>query len=328
MSKKPILREKSTHKLKKGYHQGSFSQLPPLSELSQSQFIHTHPSYSMAKLLVSKKTKPEPNTEQKSEINTSTKQKFRKIETIESTQASDEGLRDINILEAKLNSTANIENIKHKYQVAQEVWSGLVAINSPISNILANIQGIVGKWVEFLERKAEQSDITLRELDENKLTLKILKKRFKKMAAEILQGNEEIIKREQKYGELKERYYKLTRNHKINMEEREKIVANLSAEIQKLHLEFGNIREKASNYKSKAKYLSELLNRIKKEAKPQWSEIFENFIDKSLIVSDISETANDSLLGLDSDSRTIANHSKYTKQPTRFSASEDLNISI
>lgn len=293
------LRGKSPYKQQGVYHQTSYSQLPPLLNLSQSQCFNTQSAYSVSKLLKTQITKSEQASIHETTQETVKPYKLLKKDTIDSTQPSDKRLKDIAALEKKLiYSTSTENNLKFKYSLAQEAWKDLLALKNPANNLLFLIKTIVEEWVGFIEKNSENSIAFEEELTENKQTLKILKKRFKKVAAEVLEISEKLEKKNEKLQDLKEKNRKIIKEFSVKMDERERLIGSLTGEIGKTEEKFRNLQMRVEVYKEKIANMNLVLERVREATGMQ--EVLELIKDKNVTISEAK--MNNSSVKFDIDS--------------------------
>lgn len=117
-----------------------------------------------------------------------------------STEPSEDRSKNLLTIENLLKTTENL-TIEEKFKVAIEVLGNLGKISGQIASIVLSVREVVESYVKILLEKGESANNLKKELTQDRQSLKILKKRFKKVAIENLSINDNYV-------ELEDRYYK------------------------------------------------------------------------------------------------------------------------
>lgn len=198
----------------------------------------------------------------------------------QNTQSSDsmsEKPKEIISIENRLNSIAKENSAKEKYEEIIRIWDELYAISSSFHNVLSRIKNGVEDYVQELESSLERSAKANKEHDETSNTLKILKKRFQKLAFENLEVNNKIIEKENAYIRTKEKLKLQMKNFKIKLAEKDEITENLSTELQATLIQLDMKKYQLEKYKSNAACLAKFLNEAKANARHD-SNFLENLM--------------------------------------------------
>ena len=118
----------------------------------------------------------------------------------QSTEPSEERGKHLLNIENLLKTIENF-TIEEKFRVGMEVLGQLGKVNDQIGSIIMSVRGFIDNYFKKLHEKGEEVNNLKNELNQDRQSLKILKKRFKKIAIENLSINDNYV-------ELEDRYYK------------------------------------------------------------------------------------------------------------------------
>jgi hypothetical protein len=107
----------------------------------------------------------------------------------QSTEPSEERGKHLSNLENLLKSTEN-NTIDEKFRVVMDVLCQLSKTQNQVGQIIAMVKEILENYLKKMQEKAEQVNNLKSELTQDRQSLKILKKRFKKVAIENLSIND------------------------------------------------------------------------------------------------------------------------------------------
>ena len=175
----------------------SFSIASNISE-SNSQYskVFQPPSYSHSKMQNSKSALSFVSSKAKTHSTPVKDVSFKN----KSTEPSEDRSKNLLSIENLLKTTENL-TIEEKFKVAMEVLGNLGKVSNKIGSIIMPIREVIESYYKVLLEKGESANNLKNELTQDRQSLKILKKRFKKVAIENLSINDNYV-------ELEDRYYK------------------------------------------------------------------------------------------------------------------------
>lgn len=239
--------------------------LPNVSTTSHKDLrAFYNPTYSLSK--------PREYTIQNSTINMSKSNIFKEPEarsyslvkqSTGSTESHSDRYKEFISLEARLNLLNKSKSPEENYEEVKNIWTELIKIPLPISNLLATIKTKVEEFVEQLQSQLAECRNTISSFEETKHTLKILKKRFKKLALENLEVNNLIVEREDSCSRAKEKVKRIKSQFKNQ-------TCKAEEELKKLKNEIFEAKNEANLHKSqgirwwfKAKGFKKILEVVK-----------------------------------------------------------------
>ena len=148
----------------------------------------------------------------------------------QSTEPSEErGKHLLNI--ENLLKTIESFTLEEKFRVGMEVLGQLGKINDQIGSIITSVREIIESYFKKLHEKGEEVNNLKSELNQDRQSLKILKKRFKKIAIENLSINDNYMELEDRYYQGKAKRGKMKNEIKF----KDLNVLNLQNEIESLN---------------------------------------------------------------------------------------------
>ncbi|OMJ74881.1 hypothetical protein SteCoe_26088 [Stentor coeruleus] len=147
-------------------------------------------------------------------------------------------------LEARLNLLNKAKNPEENYEEVKNIWTELIKIPLSINNLLVSIKIKVEEFVEHLQSQLAECRNTISSFEETKYALKILKKRFKKLALENLEVNNFVAEKEDSCCRAKEKVKRIK-------SQLEKQTCKAEAELKKLRSEIFDAKNEVNLYKNK-----------------------------------------------------------------------------
>jgi len=141
-----------------------------------------------------------------------------------STETFSERRKEIKELEQKLASLNTLKSPLSKYTELMTLWTQALNIPNPLSNFFSLIQ------IE-IEEIMKNFTGNVKEVEESKQTLKILKKRFQKLAFENLEVNNLIKEKENSIFRTKEKFKEYREKANKELKEKSENVKQLRADI-------------------------------------------------------------------------------------------------
>lgn len=167
-----------------------------------------------------------------------------------STDTFSERKKEILELEQKLVCIKSLKSPLSQYSEIMSLWTQALSISNPLNNFYSLVQIEIEEIVKNLAR-------TVKEQEESKQTLKILKKRFQKLAFENLEVNNLIKEKENSIFRIKEKFKDY--RDKANRELKEK-----SEDIKQLRTEIVEIMNDLKEFKRRNKCLQAQAQMLKK----------------------------------------------------------------
>ncbi|CAG9325922.1 unnamed protein product [Blepharisma stoltei] len=200
-----------------------------------------------------------------------------KEELTPSTQASIDKAREAFALEYKLNEQMKTLGQRSpmnsdKFRIFQEIWDELLSKQTPFKHILELIRGGYEEWIANLLRDCENKGETIykltSQLEEEKNTLKLLKKRFKRLAQENMQINSDLGTKDKIIQELKAHLSIISNSTTREKEITKNNLEMLQKENLKVKAYLTKSEERSRGLKEKLKVLRKLIKVIKNKGFP------------------------------------------------------------
>lgn len=180
-----------------------------------------------------------------------------------STESYSDRHKEFILLEARLNLLNNFEVPEEEYEEVKSIWSELMKFPTPLSAILGTIKIKVEKFVVHLQSQLSECHSAICALEETKHTLKILKKRFKKLAFENLEVNNLIEERENSCSRAKEKVKKMQSKLKNQEHQSEEELKKLKSEVFEAKNEANLYKSQCLRLKIRAKGFKKVLELVK-----------------------------------------------------------------
>ena len=195
------------------------------------------PNFSISKsrenIILNSSIQPHKKNHIKSAEHSSIEIKFTKQATT-STEDNSDNLRDLHILESKIRLFNSDAEPKEKYFFFLEIWPEVTKRFSTLGTILNQIKNGLIEYISQIEEELERYKKNISGYNENKHTLKILKRRFQKLAVENLEINNLIKENENSFYRKKEHLKSIIKENKAEISEKNKIIENLNGIIQNI----------------------------------------------------------------------------------------------
>ena len=308
MQNQTNLRIPSQQKPRIVFHHHSVTSIPSYFDQSKSQqSTSLNPVYSLSKLNQIKSETSSPTKVHSMTLKVIPNFKFTKENIKEPLNFSLDQPKEIQALESKLVNIDKLKQVSEKYKLVLEVWPDLEKLANPMNNILVYIKKTFEEIITNYESLIFDLSKLNSELMETKHTLKILQKRFKKIALENLEINGKLNNKENFIIEIKEKHKKSIKKKEFLLVAKENTIKSQNEEISNLHLKIAKIRAKSENYEKKAKNMAKVLNEIKSSEKPG-EEVIRQMTNQSYSLENIeTEPFNNCSLELDVGSPIISN---------------------
>ena len=217
MQNQTNLRIPSQQKPRIVFHHHSVTSIPSYFDQSKSQqSTSLNPVYSLSKLNQIKSETSSPTKVHSMTLKVIPNFKFTKENIKEPLNFSLDQPKEIQALESKLVNIDKLKQVSEKYKLVLEVWPDLAKLANPMNNILVYIKKTFEEIITNYESLIFDLSKLNSELMETKHTLKILQKRFKKIALENLEINEKLNNKENFIIELKEKHKKSIKKKRIS----------------------------------------------------------------------------------------------------------------
>lgn len=167
-----------------------------------------------------------------------------------STENNSDRRKEVSELEKKLSFTKSIESPEARYSEILTVWSQALTFSNPLSNFYSMLKDEIEEIIKTITGNTK-------ELQESKQTLKILKKRFQKLAFENLEVNNLIKEKENSLYRTKEKFRVFRESSNKEIKEKGEIVKDLRAQVVVM---MNEVKE----YKKRNKYLQAQARTFKK----------------------------------------------------------------
>ncbi|CAG9332325.1 unnamed protein product [Blepharisma stoltei] len=197
--------------------------------------------------------------------------------TTPSTKSTIEKNLDIYALESKINYQMQKLGEEcvislDKFKIYNKMWEELITIENPYSKVLRQIKNGYDEWINFLDKemkaKSQKIEIINGKLKEATHTLKLLKKRFKKLAVENMELNSNLSDKNKENCYFQEKIESLKlqlKNEKLNGKESLKSLRNDNHTLKDLLKESNDY---AKELKGRLKLFRELVNAVKSNGYP------------------------------------------------------------
>ncbi|OMJ95317.1 hypothetical protein SteCoe_1377 [Stentor coeruleus] len=180
-----------------------------------------------------------------------------------STEAYSDRYKEFILLEARLNLLNKFDVPEEEYNEVISIWSELAKIPTPLSTILGTIKIKVENFVVHLQSQLSECRSVICTLDETKHTLKILKKRFKKLALENLEVNNLIEERENSCFRAKEKVKKMQSKLKNQEQKTDEELKKLKLEVFEAKNEVSLFRSQSLRWRIMAKGFEKVMELVK-----------------------------------------------------------------
>ena len=198
----------------------------------------------------------------------------------QSTDSFSERPKEIISLEHRLNSILPDIDPRDKYQEFTGIWGEVNNLFPILFKILSKIKNGVDEYVNYLETSVEDSIKNQKDFQETTHTLKILKKRFQKIALENLDVNNRLVEKDNDYIRMKEKFKSTGKEHRLALAEKEEIINNLSSELKEFTMQLSIANSKIEKYKMSARVLLKIYEEIRDSGKID-SEIYQRLVNMS-----------------------------------------------
>lgn len=239
----------------------------------------------------------------------------------QSTDSLSERPKGVLLIENKLNLLSSAAPSKEKFKEIQEVWEELNKITSPLNSVLRKIKNGTEEYICFIESQLEEYKKTNEDYEETKNTLKILKKRFQKIALENLEINNLIVDKENKYLMAKERIKNMKADHKAEINKREGTIKCLNDEKK-----FMKIRLKSQ--KDKLRAVSELFAEIKSGKNIIQIEEKVNSLNSLINDKELVELVNISSIDIEGDHHFLPLQFTTNRKSSFLSSADSIDLII
>ena len=185
--------------------------------------------------------------------------------------------KEIISLEKKLNSISPFLGPKEKYLEFNTIWGEANNLIPVSFKILTQIKNGVGEYVKYLEDYVESLMKDQKDFQESVQTLKILKKRFQKLALENLEVNNLLVEKDNDYVRMKEKFKSAAKEFRLGIADKEEIINNLSSELKEVRMQVFLSISKIEKYKKSTGFLLKIYEEIKESGKID-SEIYQKLV--------------------------------------------------
>ncbi|CAG9314213.1 unnamed protein product [Blepharisma stoltei] len=192
-------------------------------------------------------------------------------DSTDSTLSSIDKNREILALEYRLFEKINNNSpISYgKFQAYQDVWDELLLISNPLTKILVSIKKGYEEWIEYqakeLKIKADLLKSHSEDLEQEKLSVKLLTKRFKKLASENLNLNTALKDKDITIEELNVQIDMLMRSNRKIKSKLKKSTENFKKEMDKNREERDKVEQKIKELSENLQFYKNLLKSMKPE---------------------------------------------------------------
>ncbi|CAG9321362.1 unnamed protein product [Blepharisma stoltei] len=159
-----------------------------------------------------------------------------------------------------------------KFKIYNQMWDELISIENPYSKVMRQIKNGYDEWINFLEKelKTKTSEIAAlnSKLKEEAHTLKLFRKRFKKLAIENMELNSNLSDKNKENDLLQEKIDSLKvilKNEKKNNKEVIKDTKNDNDTLKEL---LKQSKDYAKELKQRLKIFRDLVNAVKSNGIP------------------------------------------------------------
>lgn len=153
-------------------------------------------------------------------------------------------------LEKKLSFTKSIDSPQARYSEILTLWSQALTFSNPLNNFYSMLKTEIEEIVKIITGNTK-------ELEEARQTLKILKKRFQKLAFENLEVNNLIKEKENSLYRTKEKFRAFRESTSKEIKDKGDTVKDLRAQVV-------NLMNDLKDYKGRNKYLQAQARTLKK----------------------------------------------------------------
>ena len=180
----------------------------------------------------------------------------------DSTETNSDRKKEILELEQKVSLLKNIEKPEEKYFNIMEIWSQAVSITSPISQLFSMLKPELEETFKTFQSKLSQTASITADHQETKQTLKILKKRFQKLAFENLDVTNQIKEKENSLFRAKAKIKTLREKLEKELKEKNLQIQELKTELESYISEAKDLQQRNLRMRFQGKTLKNLINSI------------------------------------------------------------------
>ncbi|OMJ83329.1 hypothetical protein SteCoe_15793 [Stentor coeruleus] len=180
-----------------------------------------------------------------------------------STESYSDRHKEFISLETRLNLLNKSVVPEEEYEEVKSIWAELIKIPTPLSTILGTIKTKVEKFVVHLQRQLSECHNVICESKETEHTLKILKKRFKKLAIENLEVSNLIEERENSCFRAKEKVKKMQSKLKNQEQKSEEELKKLKSDFFEAKNEANLFKSQSLRWKIRAKCFKKVMELVK-----------------------------------------------------------------
>ena len=173
-----------------------------------------------------------------------------------STETFSERRKEIKELEQKLASLNTLKSPLSKYTELMTLWTQALNIPNPLSNFFSLIQ------IE-IEEIMKNFTGNVKEVEESKQTLKILKKRFQKLAFENLEVNNLIKEKENSIFRTKEKFKEYREKANKELKEKSENVKQLRADIVDISNDLKEKKRSNKCFQVQAQILKKIVSAVR-----------------------------------------------------------------
>ena len=183
-------------------------------------------------------------------------------QTTGSTETYSDRKKEILELEQKAALLKSNENPEEKFLDIMEIWSLAVSISSPISQLFSILKEEIEETFKSFQSKFHQATSILAEHKETKQTLKILKKRFQKLAFENLEVTNNIKEKENSLFRAKEKIKSLREKIEKDSKDKNSKIQLLQTDLESYISETKDLRQRTFSMRFQVKSLKSLIKAI------------------------------------------------------------------
>jgi ATP-dependent Lon protease len=181
----------------------------------------------------------------------------------DTTETNSDRKKEILELEQKLACVKNLEKNEEKYLEIIDIWSQAIAISSPLSHLFSLVKLEIEELFQTIQEKSNHFLSGFNELLETKQSLKILKKRFQKLAFENLEVNNLIKEKENSLFRAKEKIKVMREKMRKEGDEKDFVVNQMKNELVSYVNETRELQKKNFRLQVQVKNLKKIVGAVR-----------------------------------------------------------------
>ena len=183
-------------------------------------------------------------------------------QTSDSTETNSDRKKEILELEQKVTLLKNNDKPEEKFLDIMEIWSQAVSISSPTSQLFSMLKEEIEETFKTFQSSLNQISSITTNHQETKQTLKILKKRFQKLAFENLELANQVKEKENSLFRAKSKIKSLREKSESDLKAKTSQIQQLQSELESYKSETKDLQKLNFSMRFQVKSLKALKSKI------------------------------------------------------------------